>query len=147
MTSVTESVEVAVPVRTAYNQWTQFEEFPEFMAGVEEVRQLSDRTTHWRTKIAGVEREFDAEIVEQVPDQRVAWMAQGVTHAGEVTFEPLGADRTRVTAKMDFEPEGAVEQVGDKLGMVDHRVKADMARFKEYIEKRGAASGAWRGEI
>jgi uncharacterized membrane protein len=149
MSSVTESVDVAVPVRTAYNQWTQFEEFPQFMEGVNEIRQLSDKTTHWKTEIGGVQREFDATITEQLPDERVAWKStDGAKQAGVVTFHRLDDTHTRVTAQIEFEPDGFVEQAGDKLGVVDRRIKGDMKRFKEYIEGRGGVeSGGWRGEI
>ena len=149
MSTVTESVDVAVPVRTAYNQWTQFEEFPRFMEGVAEIRQVSDTMTHWRTEIAGVKREFDAKITEQLPDERVAWTSiDGSKQAGVVTFHRLDENRTRVTCQMDFEPDGVVEKAGDKLGVVDRRVKGDLKRFKEFIEGRGGAeSGAWRGEV
>ncbi|HEX8626565.1 MAG TPA: SRPBCC family protein [Catenuloplanes sp.] len=149
MGSVTESIDVAVPVRTAYNQWTQFEEFPRFMEGVTEIRQLSDTMTHWKTKIAGVEREFDAQITEQLPDERVAWTAtSGTKQAGVVTFHRLDETHTRVTAQMDIEPEGIAEQAGDKLGVIDRKVKGDMKRFKEFIESRGGIeTGAWRGEV
>ena len=149
MGGVTKSVDVAVPVRTAYNQWTQFEEFPRFMEGVQEVRQVSDTMTHWRTEIGGVKREFDAEITEQLPDERVAWTStEGTRQAGVVTFHRLDADHTRVTAQIEFEPDGVVEKAGDLLGVVDRRVKGDMERFKEFIEGRGGAeTGAWRGEV
>jgi uncharacterized membrane protein len=149
MGGVTKSVDVAVPVRTAYNQWTQFEEFPRFMEGVQEVRQLSDTMTHWRTEIGGVKREFDAEITEQLPDERVAWTStEGTRQAGVVTFHRLDADHTRVTAQIEFEPDGVVEKAGDVLGVVDRRVKGDLDRFKEFIEGRGGVeTGAWRGEV
>ena len=149
MSGVTKSVDVAVPVRTAYNQWTQFEEFPRFMEGVQEVRQLSDTMTHWRTEIGGVKREFDAEITEQLPDERVAWTSiEGSKQAGVVTFHRLDENRTRVTCQMDFEPDGVIEQAGDKLGFLDRQVKGDMKRFKEFIEGRGGVeTGAWRGEV
>ena len=149
MGGVTKSVDVAVPVRTAYNQWTQFEEFPRFMEGVQEVRQLSDTMTHWRTEIGGVKREFDAEITEQLPDERVAWTStEGTRQAGVVTFHRLDADHTRVTAQIEFEPDGVVEKAGDLLGVIDRRVKGDMDRFKEFIEGRGGVeTGAWRGEV
>jgi uncharacterized membrane protein len=148
MGGVTESVDVAVPVRVAYDQWTQFEEFPRFMEGVSQVRQLSDTMTHWKTEIAGVKREFDAEITEQVPDERVAWTSvDGTKQAGVVTFHRLDEGHTRVTAQMEFEPDGLVEQAGDKLGVVDRRVKGDLKRFKEFIESRGAETGAWRGSV
>jgi uncharacterized membrane protein len=148
MGGVTESVDVAVPVRTAYNQWTQFEEFPRFMEGVQEVRQLSDTMTHWKTEIAGVKREFDARITEQIPDERVAWTStEGTRQAGVVTFHRLDDSHSRVTAQMEFEPDGPVEQAADKLGVVTHRVKGDLKRFKEFIENRGAETGAWRGDV
>ena len=148
MSTVEESIDVSVPVRTAYNQWTQFEEFPKFMEGVEEIRQIDDTRTHWKTKIAGVEREFDAEITEQHPDHRVAWRStEGAEHAGVVTFHRLDDDTTRVMVQLDTEPEGLVEQAGDKLGVVKRRVKGDLGRFKELIEARGTESGAWRGEV
>ena len=148
MSTVTESVDVAVPVRTAYNQWTQFEEFPQFMEGVAEIRQVSDTMTHWRTEIAGVKREFDAKITEQLPDERVAWTStEGSKQAGVVTFHRLDESHTRVTVQMDFDPEGFVETAGDKLGVVKHRVKGDLERFKDFIEGRGQETGAWRGEV
>jgi uncharacterized membrane protein len=149
VSTVTESVDVSVPVRTAYNQWTQFEEFPQFMEGVEEIRQLDERHTHWRTKVAGVTREFDAEITEQLPDERVAWKStEGEKQAGVVTFHRLNDAQTRVTVQMDFEPQGVVEKAGDALGVVDRRVKGDLRRFKEFIESRGGTeTGSWRGEV
>ena len=148
MGGVTKSVDVAVPVRTAYNQWTQFEEFPRFMEGVQEVRQLDDRTTHWRTEIAGVKREFDARITEQLPDERVAWTSTGGTkQSGVVTFHRLDAEHTRVTAQMEYEPDGMLEKAGDKLNFVDRQVEGDLKRFKEFIEGRTVETGGWRGEV
>jgi uncharacterized membrane protein len=148
MGGVTESVDVAVPVRTAYNQWTQFEEFPRFMEGVQEVRQVSDTMTHWKTEIAGVKREFDARITEQIPDERVAWTTtEGTRQAGVVTFHRLDDNHSRVTAQMEFEPDGAMEKTADKLGAVSYRVKGDLKRFKEFIEGRGQETGAWRGHV
>jgi uncharacterized membrane protein len=148
MGGVTESVDVAVPVRTAYNQWTQFEEFPRFMEGVQEVRQMSDTMTHWKTAIGGVKREFDARITEQIPDERVAWTTtEGTRQAGVVTFHRLDDNHSRVTAQMEFEPDGPMEQAADKLGAVTHRVKGDLKRFKDFIENRGQETGAWRGQI
>ena len=149
MSTVTEFVDVDVPVRTAYNQWTQFEEFPRFMSGVTEIRQLDSTTTHWKTDIDGVKREFDAKITEQLPDERVAWTSIGGSkQAGVVTFHRLDENHTRVTCQMDFEPEGAVETAGDKLGFLDRQVKADLKRFKEYIEGRGGVeTGEWRGQV
>lgn len=149
MSTVTESVDVDVPVRTAYNQWTQFEEFPRFMSGVTEIRQLDATTTHWKTDIDGVKREFDATITEQLPDERVAWTStEGAKQAGVVTFHRLDENKTRVTVQMDFEPDGLVEQVGDKLGFLDRQVKGDVKRFKEFIEGRGGVeTGEWRGQV
>jgi uncharacterized membrane protein len=149
MSQVKESIEVGVPVRTAYDQWTQFESFPQFMEGVERVEQRTDTRTHWVTSVAGVRREFDAEITEQVPDGRVAWVTVGgeVEQAGLVTFRTIDPARTEVTLTMDFEPEGIAENLGDKLGVVDRRVKGDLERFKQFIEDRGTATGAWRGRV
>jgi uncharacterized membrane protein len=148
MSSVVESVDVAVPVRTAYNQWTQFEQFPQFMEGVTEIRQIGDTRMHWVVDIAGAHREFDAEITEQHPDERIAWNSiDGPRHAGVVTFHRLDENHTRVTAQMDIEPDGIVENVGDKAGIIDRRVKGDMKRFREYIESRGQETGAWRGDV
>jgi uncharacterized membrane protein len=148
MSTVVESVDVAVPVHTAYNQWTQFEEFPNFMDGVEEIRQVTPEMTHWRVKVAGVEREFDARITEQHPDERVSWTSlDGPKHAGVVTFHRLDDTHTRVTVQMDIDPEGVAEKVGDKTGTIDRRVKGDVKRFKEFIESRGTETGAWRGDI
>jgi len=149
VSTVTESVDVAVGVRAAYNQWTQFEEFPRFMDGVNEIRQLDDTHTHWKTEIGGVKREFDAEITEQLPDERVAWKStEGEKQAGVVTFHRLDDTHTRVTVQMDYDPQGLVETAGDKLGIVDRQVKGDLQRFKEYIESRGGVeTGGWRGHV
>ncbi|MFZ5849778.1 MAG: SRPBCC family protein [Actinomycetota bacterium] len=148
MKTVTESVDVAVPVTTAYNQWTQFESFPQFMEGVERVEQVTDTLTHWVTEVGGARREFDAEIIEQHPDERVAWRTlDGPRQAGVVTFHRLEPARTRVTVQMDFEPEGAVEKAGSALGVVERRVKGDLSRFKTFIEHRGAETGGWRGDV
>jgi carbon monoxide dehydrogenase subunit G len=147
-THVERSIEVAVPVRTAYDQWTRFEEFPRFMSGVEEVRQVGDALTHWVAHIAGIRREWDAEIIEQVPDQKVAWAATtGATNAGTVFFDDVGAARTRVRLTLEFEPEGVLERIGDVLDVVDRQAVADLDRFKEFIEGRGSATGGWRGTI
>src|SRR5438270_9029751 len=143
MDTIEESVEVMVPVRTAYNQWTQFEEFPRFMEGVEQVRQLTDTRVHWVAEIAGQRREWDAEITEQVPDQRIAWRStEGAANAGVVTFHRLGDGKSRIMLQLEFEPEGAVEKAGDKLGMIKGKAKADLKRFKEFIESQGRPSGA-----
>lgn len=149
MSTVTESVDVNVPINTAYNQWTQFEDFPQFMDGVESIEQLDSRHTHWVTKVAGQTREFDAEITEQHPDERVAWKSTGgdTKHAGVVTFHRLNDSETRVTIQLDWEPEGFVEKVGSAVGVDNHQVKADAKRFKEYVEARGTATGSWRGDV
>jgi uncharacterized membrane protein len=148
MSSIEQSIEVAVPVRTAYNQWTQFEEFPRFMEGVEEVRQVDDTHLHWRTKVGGREQEFDAEITEQRPDERIAWTAtQGAEQAGVVTFHRVDDERTKIMLQLDAEPEGVVEKVADAAGVLKRRVKGDLERFKELIETRGTESGGWRGEV
>jgi uncharacterized membrane protein len=147
-TKVEESIQVEVPVSTAYNQWTQFEDFPHFMGGVREVRQLDDQRLHWVAEIAGVRREWDATILEQVPDQKVAWAAvSGATNAGAVRFVPAGSGATTVFLTLEYEPEGVVEQVGDKLGVVGRQVRSDLERFKALIEDAGYESGAWRGSI
>jgi uncharacterized membrane protein len=148
MAQFTESVVVKVPVSTAYNQWTQFEEFPTFMGGVEQVQQLDDTHLHWVAEIAGKRDEWDAEITEQKPDERVAWTARGGKgNAGVVTFHRLSDDETRVTVQLDWQPEGMVENVGTALGFDDRQVSKDLERFKEIIESRGGESGAWRGEV
>ncbi|MGW7330137.1 SRPBCC family protein [Streptomyces sp. NPDC054840] len=149
MSQVKESIEVDVPVRTAYDQWTQFESFPEFMDGVERIEQRTDTLTHWVTKISGVAREFDAEITEQIPDTKVAWVTVGggSEQSGLVTFRPIDPTHTQVTLMMDFDPEGMAENIGDKLGFVDRQVKGDLKRFKHFIEDRGSATGEWRGQV
>jgi len=148
MGKVEKSIDVNVPVSTAYNQWTQFEEFPRFMEGVKEVRQLDDRTLEWTAEIAGNEETWTAEIVEQEPDLRVAWRStSGAPNAGVVTFHRIDADTTRVMLQMEYEPQGAVENVGDALGIPERRIQGDLERFKEFIESRGRETGAWRGEI
>jgi len=148
MGQIEHSIDVEVPVRTAYNQWTQFEEFPKFMEGVEFVRQVDDRTLRWRAEIGGKTLEWDAEIVDQIPDKRIAWRStSGSRNAGVVTFHRLSDSRTRIMLQLDYEPEGVVEQAGDLLGIVRMRTARDIERFKEFIEARGAESGAWRGKI
>lgn len=148
MSTIEHTVDVGVPVRVAYNQWTQFESFPEFMEGVESVKQLDDRRTAWVVEIAGVHREFDADITEQRPDSRVAWRSVDAPHQeGVVTFEPLGDGGTRVRLQMTYDPEGFVETVGDWLQVVRLRVRNDLERFKTFIEARGDETGGWRGEV
>jgi hypothetical protein len=142
------SLQVDVPVRTAYDQWTQFEDFPHFMGGVSEVRQLDDRRLHWVAQIAGVRREWEATILEQVPDTRIAWAAtSGATNAGAVRFEPAGPGSTVVHLTLEYEPEGLVERVGDTLGIVERQVRADLERFKALVEDEAYPTGAWRGSI
>jgi uncharacterized membrane protein len=148
MSVIEESIEVAVPLQTAYNQWTQFEEFPQFMDGVESVKQVDDTHLRWVADIAGVRREWDAEITEQRPDERVAWKAtDGAGNAGAVTFHRLSPETTKVMLQLDFDPDGLVEQAGDKLGFVRRRAVGDLERFKGFIEARGSETGAWRGEV
>ena len=148
MSTIEKSVEVDVPVSTAYNQWTQFESFPEFMEGVERVTQVDQTHTHWTTKIGGVRREFDAEISEQHPDERIAWHTlDGPHQAGVVTFHRLDEGRSKVMLQMEYAPEGLVEKAGDTLGMVESRVSGDLDRFKRFIEARGVESGGWRGDV
>ena len=148
MSVVEKSVEVNVPVSVAYDQWTQFEEFPRFMEGVEEVRQLDDTTLSWHVSIGGVDRHFEARIEEQTPDQRIAWRAtNGEDHAGVVTFQPVGADQTRVSLMMSYEPDNWTDKVADFLNIIDNRVENDLERFKGFVEERGTETGAWRGEV
>jgi uncharacterized membrane protein len=147
-TNVVESIDVSVPVTTAYNQWTQFESFPKFMDGVERIEQITPTRTHWVTRIAGVAREFDAEITEQRPDERVAWKTENGTHqAGVVTFHRLDNHRTRLTLQLDHDPQGFVETAGDALGVVQRRIKGDLSNFKAFIESHGREEGGWRGEV
>ena len=148
MSTVVESIDVDVPVHTAYNQWTQFESFPEFMNGVESITQIDATHNHWKTKVAGVEREFDTEITEQHADERVAWKSvDGKSHAGVVTFHRLGDNQTKVTVQMDWETEGLVEKVGAAVGADDRQIKGDLKKFKAFIESRGSETGAWRGDV
>ncbi len=148
MSTIESSIDVQVPVSTAYNQWTQFESFPLFMEGVEDVQQVTDTKTRWRTSIGGMTREFDAEITEQHPDERVAWAAtDGPDHGGVVTFERLAPETTRVNLVMKFEPDGVAEKLGDALGLVERRVQGDLERFRDFIESTGQETGAWRGEV
>ncbi|MBP2706688.1 SRPBCC family protein [Microbispora sp. RL4-1S] len=148
MSSIEQSIEVNVPIRTAYNQWTQFETFPEFMEGVESVKQLDDTRTEWVVEIAGVRREFEAEITEQHPDERVAWRSlDPPRQAGVVTFHRIGENTTRVALQMEYDPEGFMEKAADALRIVQLRVRGDLERFRAFIESRGGETGAWRGEV
>ncbi|GIV96701.1 MAG: hypothetical protein KatS3mg057_1358 [Herpetosiphonaceae bacterium] len=142
------SVEVDVPVRTAYNQWTQFEEFPRFMPGLQRVLQLDDKHIRWETQISGVEKEWEAEITEQLPDRQIAWHStRGAPNRGVVLFEPTDPMRTRITVRLDYDPEGVLENIGSTLGVVSRYVENALSRFKSFIEARGTETGAWRGEI
>lgn len=146
--SITESIEVNVPVRTAYNQFTQFEDFPQFMKSVHSIRQLDDKHLHWKANVAGEEKEWDSEITEQIPDKRIAWRSiTGVPNAGVVTFHKISDSVCRVTLQMDYQPEGVLETIGDALGAVRMETRANLANFKEMLEKRGSETGAWRGKI
>lgn len=147
-TKVEKRILVNVPVSTAYNQWTQFEEFPHFMGGVKSVTQLSDDRLEWVAEIGGVRRQWEAKILEQIPDRKVAWAAtEGATNAGSIEFEDVGGGQTSVQLTLEYEPEGLIETVGDKLNVVDRQAEADLKRFKEFIEDEGYASGAWRGSV
>jgi uncharacterized membrane protein len=148
MSTIEKSIEVNVPVRTAYNQWTQFEEFPRFMAGVKDVKQLDDRQLHWKAEISGLEKEWDAEIIEQTPDQRIAWTSRGgFMNGGVVTFHRLSDARSMVMLQMWYDPQGFLENTGDALGIVSSRIQGDLERFKEFIEQRGHETGSWRGQV
>jgi uncharacterized membrane protein len=148
MSVIEKSIEVNVPVKTAYNQWTQFEEFPKFMEGVAQVKQIDDTHLHWKATIAGKEEEWDAEITEQVPDQRIAWKSRkGVLNAGAVMFQPLSNAKSKIMLHMEYDPQGVVENMGDAVGLVTQRVEGDLKRFKDFIESRGQETGAWRGTV
>ena len=148
MSEVEKSIEVDVPVSTAYNQWTQFETFPEFMEGVKAVKQLDNTKLHWTAEIAGKTKEWDATITQQEPDQRVAWRnVDGAENAGDVRFEPVGDGRTRIKLHLVYDPEGVVENVGDALGVVSRRVEGDLERFKKFIEERGSETGGFRESV
>ncbi len=148
MERIEKSIDVDRPLRVVYDQWTQFEQFPQFMEGVEEVQQLDEKRLRWCAKVAGKREEWEAEIVQQVPDQQIAWRhTGGAVNRGVVTFTPLDGERTNVTLALEYEPEGFVEKVGDVLGFVSRRVEGDLQRFKKFIEERGTETGAWRGEI
>ena len=148
MEQVEKTIEVNCPISTVYNQWTQFEEFPRFMAGVKEVRQIDDTHVHWRAEIWGKEKEWDAEITEQEPDQRISWKSvSGAPNAGTVRFEPLDEDRTLVRLVMSYEPEGVIENIGDAIGALSSQVEASVEDFKHFIEARGSETGGWRGQV
>jgi uncharacterized membrane protein len=148
MARVEKTVEISRPVRMVYDQWTQFEDFPRFMEGVEEVLQLDEKTLHWRAKIGGKTEEWDAEIVQQIPDQAIAWRhTRGAVNSGVVTFVPLDGERCRVSLALDYDPKGFVEKAGDILGVVSRRVEGDLERFKEFVEERAVETGAWRGQV
>jgi uncharacterized membrane protein len=148
MERIEKSIEVNCPLRTVYNQWTQFEEFPKFMSGVKEVRQIDDTHVHWHAEVWGKDKEWDAEITEQVPDERISWQStSGAPISGTVRFQQLGPDLTAVRLEMAYEPEGAIEKAGDTLGVLSARVQETVEDFKEFIEKRGQETGGWRGEV
>lgn len=148
MATLQETIDVDVPVSTAYNQWTQFESFPEFMHGVESVEQIDETSLHFRTDIAGVKREYNAQITEQLPDRRITWVSTDKPrNSGEVSFEPLGPDRARVTVALEWEPEGLVEKAGSAVHADSHQISADLKRFKQFIEARGIETGAWRSAV
>jgi uncharacterized membrane protein len=147
-TVIEQPIDVAVPVRVAYDQWTQFEEFPTFMEGVEEVRQIDDTHLHWSASVAGRRREWDARIIEQIPDSRIAWESvAGTPNGGVVAFHPIAENRTKIVVAMDHQPEGISDVVGTVLGLPQRRVRRDLERFRDLVEQRGAATGAWRGEV
>jgi uncharacterized membrane protein len=148
VSTLEEQIDVDVPVRTAYNQWTQFEEFPRFMEGVQHVHQIDDRRLHWRAEVGGKQVEWQAEITEQIPDERIVWRStSGAPNAGVVTFQPLGQNRCRVTLQLHYEPEGFTENVGDWLGVLSRRAEGDLERFKKFIEARGVETCAYREAI
>jgi uncharacterized membrane protein len=148
LSSVQESIEVEVPISTAYNQWTQFEDFPQFMSTVHEVRQLDDTHMHWRASVAGKEKEWDAEITQQIPDRRIGWRStSGVRNEGVVTFEPISDSRTRINLRMSYAPETLTEQVGDMFGATKLQAKQNLTKFKEMMESRRQETGAWRGTV
>ena len=148
MATIEESIEIEAPLSAVYNQWTQFEEFPQFMEGVESITQTDDTHLHWVAEFGGSRHEWDAEITEQKPDERVAWQnVDGKDNAGVLTFHRVDDDVTRVMAQIDWAPDGVKEKIGDALGSADRRVRGDLERFKELIESRGAESGGWRGEV
>ena len=148
MSTVESRTEVSAPIETVYNQWTQFEDFPRFMEGVKQVRQLNDTELQWRAEIGGKEREWRAKILEQVPNRRIAWMSvEGAKNGGILTFEEIDPGRTRVNLTLEYEPDDTIEKVADAIGLLKLQVKRDVERFKEFVEERGVETGAWRGEV
>ena len=148
MSVIEKSIDLNVSVRTAYNQWTQFEEFPRFMEGVDHVRQMDDKHLHWKASLGGRQEEWDAEIIEQIPDQRIAWRSQsGAKNEGIVLFSPVTEGKSKINLRIEYEPKGMVEKTGDIVGVVSQRVEGDLKRFKAFIESRGHESGAWRGNV
>lgn len=148
MEKIEKSIEVEKPVRTVYNQWTQFEQFPQFMEGVKSVKQLDATHLHWVAEIGGKEKKWDADIVEQVPDKRIAWCSTtGAKNDGVVTFHYISPTTTKVMLQMEYDPQGIVENIGDALGFVTRRIEGDLQRFKKFIESQGQETGAWRGEV
>ena len=148
MSNIERSIDVNVPVRTAYDQWTQFEEFPRFMQGVTSVVQMGDRDLRWQAEVGGKTKEWTAKITEQIPDERIAWRnTTGAPNAGVITFHKLDPQRTKLMLQVDYEPQGAMENIGSALGVVGRRIEGDLERFKEFIESRGAETGGWRGEV
>lgn len=148
MEQLEHSIEVDAPVSVTYNQWTQFEDFPRFMEGVESVTQIDDTHVHWVAEVAGTKKEWDAEITQQVPDREIDWVGLGnPDNRGRIVFESIDATTSKVTMMLDYDPKGVVEEVGDALGFVKRRVRGDMERFKEFIEVRGRETGGWRGEV
>jgi uncharacterized membrane protein len=148
MQTIEKTIEVDAPLSRVYNQWTQFEEFPQFMDGVEQVKQIDDRHLHWVASVGGKRKEWDAEIVEQVPDERIAWKStSGAQNAGVVHFRPKDHNHTIVSLRLDYEPEGAMEKTGDALGLLSSKLEGDLERFKDFIQHRSTETGGWRGKI
>jgi uncharacterized membrane protein len=148
MATVEKITEINAPLSAVYNQWTQFETFPEFMEGIEEVKQLDDKTLHWKANVSGTIKEWDAEIIQQVPDSLIAWRSiSGPEHNGTVSFRPRGPGRTEVMVRIELQPQSILESIAGALGIVDRRVEGDLERFKEFIQNRPAETGGWRGRI
>jgi uncharacterized membrane protein len=148
MSTIEKSIDVNVPATAAYNQWTQFENFPTFMEGVERVQQVDDKHLHWRVNVGGTVKEFETEITEQIPDKRIGWRTRGgIENAGVVTFHYLNERGSRIMLQMEYQPEGLIEKAGDLLGVASRRVEGDLKRFKEFVERHGTENGGWRGKI